>query len=122
MKSIQIKSWKALKGLLLVAFHPKMIALAVWVSVRYSEVVFTSGYREKKIHDNDSGIACTDPCRHLDIRSWVYENPINVVEDINKNWQYDHTRPEMQCAILHDTGQGVHIHLQTNDNTLYLGG
>ena len=119
MKSIQIKSWKVLKGLLVVAFHPKMVALAVWLVSRLMEVIFTSGYRPKKIYDKDSGIASTKPCRHLDIRSYIYKDPQGVVDDVNKHWIYDPKRPELKCAVLHDVGQGNHIHLQVHDRTEY---
>ena len=120
MNSMKIKSWKALKGLLIVAFHPRMVALAVWICCRLSEVVFTSGYRPKKIHSKDSGIASTKPCRHLDIRSYVYKDPQGVVDDINAHWVYDKKRPELKVAVLHDIGQGRHIHLQVHNNTQYL--
>lgn len=120
--SIKIKSTKVLTGLLLVPFHANMTHLANWIVVRLSEVVFTSAYRPQKIHAKDSGIAATNPCRHLDIRSYVYGDPRGIVDDINSHWAYDPKRPRLKCAILHDTGLGVHIHLQVHDNTEYLGG
>lgn len=115
--SIHIKSWKVLKGMLIVRFHPKMIALAEWVTVRYSEVVFTSAYRK-----DDKGVHGTIPCRGLDIRSWIYDEPQKIVDDINKHWEYDFKRPEKKCAILHNIGKGEHIHLQVHRRTKYLGG
>jgi len=121
MEMIKIKSWKTLKGMLIVAFHPKMVALAEWLSVRLSEVTFTSAYRAKKIHAKDSGIASTIPCRHLDIRSFVYSHPERIVDDINGKWIYDPERPHLKVAILHDTGQGIHIHLQVHNRTEYRG-
>ena len=121
-ESLRPKSHNVLRAMLLVPYHHRMIALAMWLMVRLSEVVVTSAYREKKIYPNDSGIASTNPCRHLDIRSYVYEEPQKVVDDINKNWKYDPKRPQFKCAVLHDVGKGVHIHLQTHDNTVYLGG
>jgi len=118
--TVQIKSWKVLRGMLVVAFHPRMIGMALWIVTRYSNVVFTSAYRPKKIHDKDSGIAATIPCRHLDIRSWIYKEPQKIVDDINEHWIYDPKRPHLTCAVLHDTGKGVHIHLQCHDRTKYL--
>ena len=113
---ITIKDWKVLKGMLNVAYHPKMIALAMWVTVRYSKVVFTSAYRE-----GDKGVHGTTPCRGMDIRSWHYADPKTIVDDINVHWRYDPLkRPEMMCALYHDTGSGKHIHLQVHDNTHYL--
>ena len=117
--SLRPKSHKVLKALMLVPYHSKMIALAMWLMVRLSEVVLSSTYRKDKIHPKDSGIAGTIPCRHLDIRSYIYPDPQKVVDDINKHWVYDKKRPELKVAILHDTGQGIHIHLQTHDRTEY---
>jgi len=114
--TIQIKDWKTVKGLMLVSFHPKMIALANWAILRFSKIVFTSAYRE-----GDKGVHGTIPCRGLDIRSWIYDAPQSIVDEINAHWKYDPVkRPEKRCAILHDTGQGQHIHLQVHKNTQYL--
>ena len=120
--AIKVKDWKTLKGLTEVPTHIRMLALQTWMVVRYSEIMITSAYRAKKIHDKDSGIAATIPCRHRDFRSWIYEDPQKVVDDINKNWTYDPKRPEYMCAVLHDVGEGIHIHTQVHDNTLYVGG
>ena len=114
--SIKIRDWKTLKGFMVVPFHSKLIGMAEWVTVRYSNVVFTSAYRR-----GDTGVHGTIPCRGLDIRSWIYEDPQSIVDDINAHWRYDPLkRPEMMCAILHNVGQGEHIHLQVHDNTQYL--
>ncbi|GAG88238.1 unnamed protein product, partial [marine sediment metagenome] len=40
----------------------------------------------------------------------------------NAHWIYDPERLEKKCAKFHNTGQGVHIHLQVHRNTKYLGG
>jgi len=119
--AIKLKSWKTVKGMAQ-GFHPRMSALQMWLTTRYSEVVFTSFYRDHKIHPKDSGIAMTIPCRHSDIRSYIYEDPQSIVDDVNKSWIYDPKRPERKCAKYHDVGQGIHIHLQVHDNTLYVGG
>jgi len=113
--SIQIKDWKTLKGLMLQPYHSKMIALAEWVTVRFSKVIFTSAFRL-----GDQGVHGTVPCRGLDMRSWVYEDPQLIVDEINTHWKYDHKRPKFKCAVLHDSGSGTHIHLQVHNNTQYL--
>lgn len=104
---------------MLVPFHAKMIDLIAWISGGVSSIIITSAYRPNKIHENDSGIASTNPCRHLDIRSWIYEDPRGLVSSINKHWLYDPKRPNLSCAVYHNTGQGIHIHLQVHDNTQY---
>jgi len=138
--TIKIKSAKVLTGLMTVAFHPNMIHLANWIAVRLSEVVFTSAYRK-----DDLGIAGMVPCRHLDIRSWIYEKGWEVADDINAHWTYDPDRPQYKCALYHakcpkcgqdhryvftklceacgkDITYHYHIHCQVHDNTKYLGG
>ena len=113
MDTIQLKSWKVFKAFLLVPYHPKMIALAEWVATRLSSIVFTSAYREGE------GVHGTKPCRGIDIRSYIYEDPKKVVDDINEHWEYDSDRSYLKCAVLHDVGKGVHIHLQVHPNTVY---
>jgi len=115
--SIQVKDYKVLKGILQVPFHSKLIALAMWISVRYSQVVFTSSYREK-----DKGVHGQTPCRGLDIRSRVFPDPDRVTRDINSHWLYDVDRLHLRCALLHGEDLGEHIHLQVHDKTKYLGG
>ena len=103
--------------MLSVPFHPNMIALAMWVSTRYSQVVFTSTYRE-----GDKGLHGKNPCRAMDIRSRCYGDPKKVEEDINTHWLYDPKRDDKRCALLHNSGQGIHIHLQVCDKSRYEGG
>jgi hypothetical protein len=55
----------------------------------------------------------------MDMRSTVFESPEKIVEDINNYWEYDPARPTKHCALLHDAGSGVHIHLQVSDRTVY---
>jgi len=108
---IQVKDHKVLKGLLQYPFHPRMIELLSWFSIRYSETVITSAYRE------GFGVHGAIPCRGIDVRSWVFRRPQEVVDDINTHWEYDFERPEKVCAIFHDAGSGSHIHLQVHPNT-----
>ena len=140
MKSFTPKSHKELKGMLLPPFHKKMVALAMWLMTRLSEVVVTSAWRE-----GDKGIGGVLPCRHLDIRARIYEKPWEVAEDINDHWIYDESRPKYRCALYHarcpkcgqdhryvftklceacgkDISFHYHIHCQVHDNTKYLGG
>lgn len=119
---ICIKDYKVFKSILEANYHPKMIALALWIAHRYSSATITSGYREEKVWSGDSGIHRTFPCRAMDwsVRDW--DNPQAIVEDINANWSYDHTRPEFKCAVLHDIGQGNHLHTQVHERTRYLNG
>jgi hypothetical protein len=110
---IQIKDYTVLKSLMLYPYHPKMVALAIWASHRYSSFCITSGFRE-----NDKGVHGTTPCRAIDIRSRNYNDPQSVVDDINNHWVYNQDS-EFKCALYHDVGQGAHIHLQVHPNTIY---
>ena len=93
-------------------FHPTLVDIAVWLEEMYSRTVITCGYRP-----GDEGVHGTSPCRGLDLRSWVYPDAQKVVDHVNTRWQYDHRRPKMLCAILHDVGSGRHIHLQVHPRT-----
>ena len=115
--AIKIKNHDVLRHVLRAVYDDKLILLISWVWTRCSHVVITSGYRE-----GDKGVHGTLPCRGMDIRSWIYNNPQAIVDDINAHFSYDPDRPEKKCAILHDTGNGNHIHNQVHPNTVYLGG
>jgi len=115
--AIKIKSIGVLRNLLRAVYDDKLILLIAWVITRYSDVVFTSGYRE-----GDKGVHGTLPCRGMDIRSWIYNDPQAIVDNINEHFSYDSDRPNKKCAVLHDTGRGMHIHLQCGPKSIYLGG
>ena len=119
---IQVKDYKVLRSLLQATYHPKMIALAIWITHRYSNTVITSGWREEKVWSGDSGIHGTFPCRALDWSTKGWDNPKAIADDINENWQYDPDRLMMKCAIVHDVGQGVHLHTQVHEKTKYMNG
>ena len=114
---IIIKDHEVMESLLIHAAHPKLIALLKWVVCRYSQTLFTLGWEKRNypsVHD-------VIPFRGIDIRSRIYSDPQSIEDDINAHWVYDYKRPEKMCAKYHDTGRGVHIHLQAHDNTEYMG-
>ena len=115
--SIQVKDYKVLKGMTEVASHPTLVALTMWVSVRYSQTTFTSAYRK-----GDKGVHGQVPCRGRDFRSRVFPDPDRITRDINSHWLYDKDRLHLRCALLHGEGMNEHIHLQVHDKTKYLGG
>lgn len=118
---IVVKDYKVLKALLQATYHPKMIALALWICHRYSNATITSGWREEKVWTGDSGIHGTFPCRAMDWSVKGFDNPKSIEEDINRNWVYDPARPEMKCAFYHDVW-GPHLHTQVHEKTKYLEG
>jgi len=112
MNSIEVKNTKVLMALLDTPIHVRMKELITWVSDRYP-IVITCAYEDRDY----SSVHSTIPCRGLDLRSWIYDDPELIVKDINKNWSYDSKRPEKLCAIYHDVGRGAHIHLQVHNST-----
>jgi len=82
------------------------------IEEKFGSKVITSLYRI-----GDTGPHGTLPLRAIDIRSESEKIDGNIVEFINKNWIYDEKRPLMTCALRHDVGQGMHIHIQVSPNT-----
>ena len=114
---IRVKNADVLDKLLMVPLHLNLRHLLKWLVARFDDVTITSAHRP-----GDDGVHGQTPCRGLDIRSWIYDQPSQVVAEINRVWMYDPQRPELSCALLHDVGKGAHIHLQVHDRTAYKGG
>jgi hypothetical protein len=71
--------------------------------------------REKyKLHPWQS-VHQTTPIRGIDLR--LHNSSRKLADYINSNWQYDHERPKLKCALIHDSGYGLHVHLQVHPNT-----
>ena len=119
MGTLNYKTHKVLIAMFTRAWHPKLLEVLVWLTVRYSKNTITSAYRDHKIHSKDSGIHMTDPLRAFDKRSKDYPDPDAIASDINAVWQYDPNRPHLQVCVYHNTGQGAHFHLQVHPNTIY---
>ncbi|OEU68491.1 MAG: hypothetical protein BBJ57_07375 [Desulfobacterales bacterium PC51MH44] len=99
------------------AKHPAMVELLWWLEGRV-ELILTSAYRKRPIHAKDSGIHAIIPIRAVDIRSWIFKNPHKIEKSINDIWIYDPKRPNLKCCVLHDSGHGVHCHIQVHNNTV----
>ena len=112
MYKIGFKDFKVFESMVSYPYHHLMIALLWWIKGKYGDLIITCGKRP-----GDTGVHGTDPCRGVDIRSWIYPDPQAVVDRINEVWVYDPARPEKKVAILHDAGSGDHIHLQVHPNT-----
>ena len=109
---IQIKDFDILENLMLRIYEPKLLEVLKWVYEEHKEMIITCGFRK-----GDSGVHGQEPCRGVDLRSTSFTNPKSVEEDINKYWEYDPTRPDMQVALLHNVGQGIHFHIQVHART-----
>lgn len=108
-----VKDFDVFYSLLTYNYHHKLIEVVWWVYKKYQDLYFTCGRRP-----DDTGVHGADPCRGIDLRSWIYKDPQELVDFVNDNWIYDPDRPEMMVAILHDAGSGNHIHLQVHPNTI----
>jgi len=119
MGDLDYKTHKILISMFIRAWHPKLIELLVWNTIRYSKNTITCASRDTKIYPGDSGIHMTNPLRAFDKRSRDYPDPEAIAADINAHFIYDSTRPHFKVCVYHDTGQGYHFHLQVHDNTIY---
>ena len=111
---IKIKNTDILGKIFLSRYHPLLIIIILEVEKKFDKVTITSPYRH-----GDKGVHGTDPCRGIDIKSWDFKKPEEVVDFVNGKFTYDPERVNKKCAILHDTSSGIHIHLQSHDNTVY---
>ena len=96
-------------------WHPILIALHRWLIMRYSKIILTGSWRP------GGGIHSMIPLRAEDIRSRVFDDPEGIEKDINAHWVYDPERPKYKVALYHNTGKGLHFHIQVHDNTVYIG-
>jgi len=76
------------------------------------EFTITSLYRI-----GDDGNHGQLPLRAVDLRCWDVKFGKPIEAFINDTWVYDPGRPHLRCCIIHDTGQGLHFHLQVHPNT-----
>ena len=112
---IIVKDDCVLKGLFERRFSPLLITILLDVAKEHG-LVITESYRPKK-HRND--LHGTSPVRAIDIREWCY-SPIKAKEierEINYRWEYDYKRTEKKVAWIHDSGKGIHFHIQVHPNT-----
>jgi hypothetical protein len=87
--------------------------MAMAVETRFGvEFTVTSLYRI-----GDDGVHGQLPLRGIDLRCRDTAFGCQVVDWVNARWQYDPSRPQKECAMYHDIGQGAHIHLQVHPNT-----
>lgn len=93
--------------------NPTLRKICVWLEKETGlGFTVTSIYR-----DGDDGVHGTMPVRGVDLRMRNIPIGLAIIEFINRNWAYDHSRPEMECAVLHGEGSDLHIHLQVHNNT-----
>jgi hypothetical protein len=92
--------------------HPLLHQVAAFVAWHFGLATITSLYRP-----GDSGVHGTMPVRGMDLRIHDPEAGHVIQERVNRVWQYDSLRPELEVAIFHNVGRGAHLHLQVHPNT-----
>ena len=119
MPMVMIKSIAIFFHLLQQNYHPILINVLkdVFSILEEKDIdsIITSAYRP-----DDVGVHGTNPCRGIDLRSRHIKMGVakQICNLINSAWKYDPHRPEMKVAILHDTGRGIHIHIQVHPRTV----
>ena len=76
------------------------------------EFTITSLYRI-----DDNGNHGQLPLRAMDLRCRSLAYGAAIEEFVNRTWVYDPNRLSMKCCLVHDTGSGLHFHLQVHPNT-----
>ncbi len=110
---IVIKSDSVLRAALERQYSPLLIQILCDAAKDFG-LVITSLYRE-----NDDGVH--GHMRGADIRTWCYSKGTakKLLDSINEQWSYDHTRPSKKCAMIHKVVNGaIHMHLQVHPNTM----
>ena len=98
------------KDLSVLNLDPKLIEIANWVKKQFGLDVVTSAYRPEDpgVHGDHRG---------LDLRCRNIAKGEEVEAAVNERWEYDPERPSKKCALYHDAGSGIHLHLQVHPNT-----
>jgi hypothetical protein len=113
---VVIKSNYIYTGLMMGKFPPILVEMSLYLHKLLDNhktiAVITSAYREDSegVHHYYRGI---------DYRSWELTNDQidSICLEINNKYEYDPMRPDKECLIHHDTGRGLHFHLQSHPNT-----
>jgi hypothetical protein len=113
---IEIKSPVVLKGLMGKRFSPMLIEIISDLASLHG-VMITESFREKR-HDND--LHGVDPVRAVDVRTWCYPEyeKNSMFQRVNDLWFYDPERPWLLVAVVHDSGAGLHAHIQVHPRTV----
>ena len=82
------------------------------VYAKFGLSVITSAYRP-----GDSGVHGQIPLRGIDLRCRSAAVGNYIANFVNNRYIYDPKRPKKKCALCHNTGKGLHIHLQSHPRT-----
>ena len=102
-----------IKNLEVLNLHPKLIPIAEYVEEQYGLDIITSAFRP----ENKFGVHGTQPVRGLDFRCRTRLFGEYIAADVNERWVYDSDRPKKECTICHNSGSGLHFHIQVHQHT-----
>ena len=101
-----------LKNLHVLGIQPLLAEIVDFTRAQFGLDTITSAFRA-----GDSGVHGTSPLRAIDLRCREASLGNMIAAEINHRWIYDPSRPMKVCAICHDTGLGMHLHLQVHPQT-----
>lgn len=94
-------------------WNAELRKIALWIERETGvEWTITSPYRM-----DDLGCHGQLPLRAFDLRIRLESMGEVLADHINKYWQYDPTRTQKKCALLHGEGANLHLHIQVHPNT-----
>jgi hypothetical protein len=106
----------------LLTVNPKLVYLALqWCDNVGGEITITEIWRNQETQGRYYPGSTTKSVhqfwRGIDIRiaTMGIESVKSLAEDFNAAYPYDPARPKMDTFMVHDVGQGLHLHIQTAD-------
>ena len=98
--------------------HPKLKLLARDVQEIYETQAGHEAFVTSLFRIGDQGVHGTLPLRGTDVRCRDMDLGEYIADYVNERWTYDSERPSMKCVIFHDTGSGLHLHLQVHPRSV----
>ena len=92
-------------------FHQKLRLLMADLVIEFGT------FRVTSLHRDDGGVHDTIPLRAIDLGCKNEELGRLIEKWMNEHWTYDPERPAYDVCLYHDTGQGIHLHIQVHDST-----
>ncbi len=113
---IGVKNPEVLRALMEYRYAPLLVTIIGEIAKKFG-VFITDAWRKKRHRGDVHG---TKPGRGIDLRVRFYGSleQANKIKDwINKRWEYDPKRPTIKVVIIHDSGEGIHFHVQVHPRT-----
>lgn len=93
-------------------YHPTLVEVLNDLEDHYGFIfTITSQYRKGE------GVHSVIPLRGTDLSCPDVIVGKVIEAYINAKWSYDHIRTYLNVCLFHDSGSGLHLHIQVHDNT-----